>query len=159
MHFQSGDDITSWLAHWQQEGLPTATRALAAGLSPVVGFSFYTWNAAEFLALAAELKRLLPTLLVVAGGPHVQQAGDYLGVDPIDVIFLGEAEVSFQEFLDCQNPALWTDINGLAFLAGADIVTTRGPGALPGPGALSLTAGSAGTDRCRRQAAVRLHRL
>jgi hypothetical protein len=124
VHFQSGDDIASWLAHWQQEGLPTANQALAAGLSPIVGFSFYTWNAAEFLALAAELKRLLPSLLVVAGGPHVQQAGDYLGVDPIDVIFLGEAEVSFQEFLDCGNPALWSEINGLAFLAGADIVTT-----------------------------------
>lgn len=97
VHFQSGADINAWLESWQQTGLPLAASALQAGQSPVVGFSFYTWNAAEFLALAAELKRLLPGLLVVAGGPHVQQAGDYLGVDPIDVIFLGEAEVSFQE--------------------------------------------------------------
>ena len=51
--------------------------------------------------------------------------GDYLGIDPIDVIFLGEAEVSFQEFLDCPDPALWVDIDGLAFLDGAAIVTTR----------------------------------
>ena len=125
VHFQSGADINAWLECWQRTGLPLATSALAAGESPVVGFSFYTWNAAEFLALAAELKRLLPGLLVVAGGPHVQQAGDYLGVDPIDVIFLGEAEVSFQEFLDCPSAAQWASIDGLAFLDGAAIVTTR----------------------------------
>ncbi len=125
VHFQSGDDITAWLERWSQTGLPVATSALEAGLDPVIGLSFYTWNAAEFLALAAELKNLLPALLIVAGGPHVQQAGDYLGIDPIDVIFLGEAEVSFQEFLDCPDPALWVDIDGLAFLEGEAIVTTR----------------------------------
>ncbi len=89
-----------------------------------MGFSFYTWNAAEFLALAGELKRLLPDLLIVAGGPHVQQAGDYLGVDPIDVIFLGEAEVSFQEFLDCRDRSGWHGIDGLAFLVDSAVVTT-----------------------------------
>ena len=46
-------------------------------------------------------------LVIAAGGPHVQQAEDYLGIDPIDVIFLGEAEISFQEFLDCGSPAQW----------------------------------------------------
>ena len=124
VHFQSGADIAGWLARWRQECLPTAAQALQSGLSPVVGFSFYTWNAAEFLALAAELKQLLPGLLVVAGGPHVQQAGDYLGIDPIDVIFLGEAEVSFQQFLDCPDRAGWADIDGLAFLDGTTMVTT-----------------------------------
>jgi hypothetical protein len=67
---------------------------------------------------------LLPQLMTVAGGPHVQQAEDYLGIDPIDVIFLGEAEVSFQEFLDCAGPGDWRDINGLAFLDDSAIVTT-----------------------------------
>jgi len=124
VHFQCGPEISDWLEHWRQEELPRAEEALRAGLSPVVGFSFYTWNAAEFLALAGELKQLLPALLIVAGGPHVQQAGDYLGVDPIDVIFLGEAEVSFQEFLDCSDPADWNGIAGLAFLVDSAVVTT-----------------------------------
>jgi len=130
VHFQRADDIAPWLERWQATGLPAARQALAEGLRPLAGFSFYTWNAAEFLALAAGLKRLLPELLIVAGGPHVQQAGDYLGIDPIDVIFLGEAEVSFQEFLDCEDPAEWADIDGLAFLsdpgrADSGIITTR----------------------------------
>jgi len=124
VHFQSADDIAPWLARWRQHELPTATRALEAGLQPLIGFSFYTWNAAEFLALAGKLKALLPQLITVAGGPHVQQAEDYLGIDPIDVIFLGEAEVSFQEFLDCAGPDTWHDINGLAFLNDSAIVTT-----------------------------------
>jgi radical SAM superfamily enzyme YgiQ (UPF0313 family) len=124
VHFQHGDDIALWLENWRREGLPLARQALGLGIQAVVGFSFYTWNTAEFLALAADLKRLLPELLIVAGGPHVQQARDYLGVDPIDVIFLGEAEISFQQFLDCPDPANWAEIDGLAFLGEAGIITT-----------------------------------
>jgi hypothetical protein len=124
VHFQAGGEIVDWLDAWRRDALPRAEEALRCGLTPVVGFSFYTWNAAEFLALAADLKQLLPDLLVVAGGPHVQQAGDYLGIDPIDVIFLGEAEVSFQEFLDCGGRPDWPGIDGLAFLVDATIVTT-----------------------------------
>ena len=125
VHFQSGQDIAHWLEQWQRDELPIARRAAGAGLTPLVGFSFYTWNAAEFLELAAALKQLLPELLLVAGGPHVQQAEDYLGIDPLDVIFLGEAEISFQEFLDCNDPAGWADIDGLAFLVNGAVVTTR----------------------------------
>ena len=124
VHFQCGDDIAAWLEGWRLEGLPQARRALENGLTPVAGLSFYTWNAAEFLALAGELKRMLPELLIVAGGPHVQQAADYLGVEPIDVVFLGEAEISFQEFLDCRDQSDWPAIHGLAFLDGATVTTT-----------------------------------
>ncbi|MCB1841576.1 MAG: radical SAM protein, partial [Halioglobus sp.] len=89
-----------------------------------IGFSFYTWNAAEFLTLAADLRATLPELLIVAGGPHVQQAEDYLGIDPIDVIFLGEAEISFQEFLDCEDREAWPGVNGLAYLQEGQLVKT-----------------------------------
>ena len=99
VHFQSGADIAGWLARWRQECCQQPRRPCNR-LSPVVGFSF-TWNAAEFLPRGGT-ETTLPGLLVVAGGPHVQQAGDYLGIDPIDVIFLGEVEVSFQQFLDCR---------------------------------------------------------
>ncbi len=65
VHFQGADDIAPWLAIWREEQLPVAARAVKEGLQPLVGFSFYTWNAAEFLALAAELKALLPELLIL----------------------------------------------------------------------------------------------
>jgi hypothetical protein len=123
-HFKDSADIERWLKRWQEIELPTALAALAAGLQPVVGFSFYTWNAAEFLALSRQLKTLLPQLLTIAGGPHVQQAEDYLGVDPLDVIFLGEAEVSLQEFLDCADHHNWQHIAGLAYLENDELVET-----------------------------------
>ena len=124
VHFQGGEDIAPWLEKWRRDALPLVQKALQAGVQPLLGFSFYTWNAAEFLGLAGELKALAPEMQILAGGPHVQQAEDYLGIEPIDIIFLGEAEVSLQEFLDCSNPAHWHDIPGLAFLDGSRIVKT-----------------------------------
>ncbi|MEM9254268.1 MAG: radical SAM protein [Pseudomonadota bacterium] len=116
VHFTGDESIATWLAQWREGGLPQARVALAAGVDPIIGFSFYTWNAAAFLELASALKTALPELLIIAGGPHVQQAEDYLGIDPIDVIFVGEAEASLQEFLDCRDTADWKDIDGLAYL-------------------------------------------
>jgi hypothetical protein len=124
VHFQAAQEIESWLHAWQDEGLTLARAALAQNMAPVVGFSFYTWNAAEFLDLLACMKALLPELLFVAGGPHVQQVEDYLGVDPLDVIFVGEAEVSFREFLDCQQRSDWQHINGLAYLENGQLQRT-----------------------------------
>ena len=123
-HFVNTEAIEDWLANWKKEGLPVALAAAKSGVEPLVGFSFYTWNAAEFLALSRALRELLPELLIVAGGPHVQQAEDYLGVDPIDVIFIGEAEVSFQQLLDCPNKNDWKDIAGLSYLENDKIVET-----------------------------------
>ncbi len=124
VHFQQAQDIAPWLQQWQREGLTVARAAHRAGLPPVVGFSFYTWNAAEFLALARQLKQLQPELLIVAGGPHVQQADDYLGSEALDVIFLGEAEISFQEFLDCAARSDWRSVAGIAYLEAGAVVTT-----------------------------------
>jgi Radical SAM superfamily/B12 binding domain len=124
VHFQAADEIESWLQDWQDEGLPLARAALAQNMAPVVGFSFYTWNAAEFLDLLARMKALLPELLFVAGGPHVQQVEDYLGVDPLDVIFVGEAEISFREFLDCRQRSDWQNIKGLAYLEDGQLQRT-----------------------------------
>jgi hypothetical protein len=124
VHFQGPDEIEAWLDEWREQHLETALAALAQGIQPVLGFSFYTWNAAEFLHLAEQVKTSLPELLTLAGGPHVQQAEDYLGIDPIDVIFLGEAEVTLQEFLDCSGRETWKDIHGLAYLENGSIVTT-----------------------------------
>ncbi|MCZ6829248.1 MAG: cobalamin-dependent protein, partial [Gammaproteobacteria bacterium] len=110
VHFHDSAAITSWLTEWQVQQRPRAERALQLGLQPAIGFSFYTWNAAEFLELAAALKADLPGLLSFAGGPHVQQAEDYLGVDPLDAIVLGEGEVTFQQLLDASGPEEWPQI-------------------------------------------------
>jgi hypothetical protein len=124
VHFRNGQHIDEWLETWRSTLRPRAERALELGLQPVIGFSFYTWNAAEFLELAHTLKQELPELLSIAGGPHVQQAEDYLGQDPLDLIVLGEGEITFQQVLDATGPDCWHDIPGLAFLSGGEVQRT-----------------------------------
>ena len=124
VHFRDIDHLHAWQREWPGSGLVQACEALAAGLQPVVGFSFYTWNAAEFLELVQLLKDTLPELLCIAGGPHVQQAEDYLGHDPIDLIILGEGEVTFCELLDATGAEQWPMIAGLAYLSADQIQRT-----------------------------------
>jgi hypothetical protein len=125
VHFRDIEHLHAWQCEWLNSGLPRAREALAAGLQPVIGFSFYTWNAAEFLGLVQVLKDALPELLCLAGGPHVQQAEDYLGHDPIDIIILGEGEVTFCELLDAAGAEEWPAIPGLAYLSRGQIQRTQ----------------------------------
>ena len=123
VHFLERHELKPWLERWHGELLPMANAAIEQGLQPVAGFSFYTWNAAEFLELVRTLKASCPQLLVIAGGPHVQQATDYLGIDPIDVIVLGEGEATFAEWLDTPRNN-WRDVAGLAYVDNGALVTT-----------------------------------
>jgi len=123
-HFLTTDDIEQWRQRWLEQGLPQAQQALAAGQTPIAGFSVYTWNAAEFLELMGVIKASCPEVLILTGGPHVQQAADYLLVEPVDIVVLGEGEATFQELLDCDDRADWHHIQGLAFVENGSIVTT-----------------------------------
>jgi hypothetical protein len=117
VHFLERDEVASWEQRsWADTVAPRARAALAAGVQPVFGLSCYTWNVAEFLALGERGAADVPGALVVAGGPHVQRAEDFLGVDAIDVVVLGEGEETFTELLDAPDRSAWPDIVGLAFL-------------------------------------------
>ena len=116
VHFRNSEAAAQWQQQWLDSIVPLAKQAIDAGLQPLAGLSFYTWNAAEFLDLARVLKESCPGLLIFAGGPHVQQAEDYLFDEPIDVIALGEGEATFQELMDCNSPEDWPGIDGLAYL-------------------------------------------
>lgn len=115
LHFESAAAVDRWLASGLDGLAATATAALAAGLRPVAGLSVYTWNAAEFLRLAASLRAACPGITIIAGGPHVQVAEDYLGQEAIDVVVLGEGERTFQQWLDAP-PGGWHAVDGLAWL-------------------------------------------
>ncbi|WP_373077941.1 radical SAM protein [Zhongshania sp.] len=116
IHFRDSEAVATWQQEWLKTVLPQLEAALSAGQRPVVGFSMYTWNAAEFLSLIHQIKTACPDVLCIAGGPHVQQAEDYLFEDPIDLIILGEGETTFQEILDTPQTEDWTNVKGLAYL-------------------------------------------
>lgn len=124
VHFFGADRIDPWFSDRWRPLLAERARAGAAGSGPVLGFSFYTWNAAEFLALVGRLKADCPGALVVAGGPHVQSAEDFLFQAGIDVVVLGEGEITFQQLLDCPDRAGWPQIAGLAYPAASGIHRT-----------------------------------
>lgn len=125
VHFQSGQDITAWHSAWNADAFSAWSEADGFSQRPVIGFSFYTWNAAEFLDLAATLKKALPHAIIIAGGPHVQQVADYLGTEAIDVVFRGEAEITLQEFLDCTSQSQWHAVAGISYLVDGEIYNTE----------------------------------
>lgn len=67
----------------------------------VAGFSCYIWNIDATLALCRALKRALPEVIIVLGGPEVSyRAGEVLQNNPeVDYILTGEGEESFPRFL------------------------------------------------------------
>jgi tRNA A37 methylthiotransferase MiaB len=130
VHFLQSEEIEGWLADvWKTTELPRARAAVEQGLAPVLGFSCYTWNVAEFLEIIQTLRADCPGLLVVVGGPHVQEAEEFLTSDGIDVVILGEGELTFAELLDAGPKPNYADIEGLAYADAEGVVhrtATRG---------------------------------
>lgn len=123
VHFLVREEVEPWVnEQWQQHLLPRAQQAIAEGLQPVVGFSVYTWNAAEFIDLIRLIRQSCPQIWIILGGPHVQQVEDYLMVDPIDAVVMGEGEFTLMEWLDTAHQQSWHTIPGLAFVEDGAIV-------------------------------------
>lgn len=76
----------------------------------VVGFSTYVWNIRLTLAIAAELKRRKPSMLVVFGGPQVPDRPEAFLQEHrfIDLAVHGEGEVVFTQILDGMRGADWS---------------------------------------------------
>ncbi len=123
VHFRSAAQAERW-AGAEFEALAAA--AIDPEYPPVAGLSVYTWNAAEFSALARQIRLHCPGVVVVAGGPHVQQAGDWLGSEAIDVVVLGEGELTFQQLLDTPR-SRWEGIPGIAWLDSIGMLRRSAP--------------------------------
>ena len=111
IHFNVDDDVEDWI-NSSLNDTPTQT---------LFGLSFYTWNTAAFLELSRAIKNHCPDALIVAGGPHVQQAEDFLFDEAIDIVVLGEGEITFTKILDAINEnenenKSWQQVKGIAYL-------------------------------------------
>lgn len=67
----------------------------------VVGFSCYIWNIRFVLDVAADLRSIMPEVVIVLGGPEVSyNACQVLEQNPfVDMVMVGEGEITFREFL------------------------------------------------------------
>ena len=85
----------------------------------VVAATAWLFNHEPLLHLLVRLKALMPSCLVVLGGPEfLGDNADYLRSHPfVDALFRGEGEESFPRWLTCwDRPAAWGDIAGLCYI-------------------------------------------
>jgi anaerobic magnesium-protoporphyrin IX monomethyl ester cyclase len=77
-------------------------RSLAGEGADLVAFSCYIWNVESTRRLASDLKRLLPGILIVVGGPEVSYtAEEFLREnEAFDCVIRGEGEKTWQEFME-----------------------------------------------------------
>ena len=75
---------------------------LCAGAPDLIGLSCYIWNAAYLRQLLPLLRRRLPSVILVAGGPQASfDCADFWEKNPeFDHLLAGEGEVSFPLLLD-----------------------------------------------------------
>jgi radical SAM superfamily enzyme YgiQ (UPF0313 family) len=72
--------------------------AIVAHDPKIVGVGVYIWNAAQSLALVADLKRLRPDVTIVIGGPEVSYETDRQEIVQLaDYVITGEADLAFAE--------------------------------------------------------------
>jgi anaerobic magnesium-protoporphyrin IX monomethyl ester cyclase len=129
-------------------------RRIVAEQADVAAFSCYIWNIEQTLRLASDLKQVNPRTLIILGGPEAS-FGTFELMErhrSVDCIVKGEGEETFRQCVRAlarrgeEGPrhANLSDIDGLVFRAGEDIVATpeRPPltdlDAIPSPFALGL---------------------
>lgn len=99
----------------------------------VVAFSCYIWNVESVTRIAADVKKVSPETLLVAGGPEVSYCAEEFLRDnsAFDFVVCGEGEKSWQEFLTIlakkgASPITTLEIPaGIAYRNKTDIVAAR----------------------------------
>lgn len=67
----------------------------------ILGISCYIWNMSYIKQLLPTLKKILPNMTIILGGPEVSyNSEDLLTNYDVDLIMEGEGEVTWQEYLD-----------------------------------------------------------
>ncbi|MGE5544098.1 MAG: DUF4080 domain-containing protein, partial [Bacillota bacterium] len=83
------------------ESLDHILRSLVRAHPEMVAFSCYIWNIEDTVKLAQNMKKVLPSVVIVVGGPEVSyDSVRFLNDNPsIDMVVRGEGEETFRELL------------------------------------------------------------
>lgn len=105
-----------------KESLASMTKFIIDMNPDVLGLSTYIWNGEQSAQLIIELKKLKPTLIVIAGGPEMGEAiPHYFAKAPIDYIVKGEAEDVFVPLLKCIDRKETASLPGVATPNNTDV--------------------------------------
>ncbi|MED1600953.1 B12-binding domain-containing radical SAM protein [Alkalihalophilus marmarensis] len=91
----------------------------------VIGFSCYIWNIEETLKVIEMLKKVMPEVKIVLGGPEVSyDTKDWLEMTPdADFIVVGEGEETFKQLLEeLSTTAKYHMVFGLAYRKGEEVI-------------------------------------
>ncbi|BCJ86517.1 B12-binding domain-containing radical SAM protein [Effusibacillus dendaii] len=95
----------------------------------LVGFSCYIWNITETIAVIKRLKKVLPRLKIVLGGPEVTyETKEFLERHPeVDFVVVGEGEQTFLELLQAVSVGRGAEgIRGVSYREG-DLIWENPP--------------------------------
>ncbi len=99
----------------------------------VIGFSCYIWNIEMVINIISVLKKILPDITIILGGPEVSYDFDYLFQKGADIVIIGEGEktslevISYLDKIYDKNDNYFDicDIDGIAFYNGEKVVVTK----------------------------------
>ncbi len=89
----------------------------------IIGFSCYILNIEETLNICSTLKKILPNITIILGGPEVSYDPiKFLKYSYIDIVVIGEGEVAFYEIIKNMTNGLPLDnIQGMAYKNNGEI--------------------------------------
>ncbi|KML06235.1 B12-binding domain-containing radical SAM protein [Rossellomorea marisflavi] len=85
----------------------------------VIGFSCYIWNIEETINVIGILRKIMPDVKIILGGPEVTYDVPYWleRLTDVDFIILGEGEESFKQFLtEANGDEDWDKVAGIAYM-------------------------------------------
>ncbi|WEG16032.1 B12-binding domain-containing radical SAM protein [Alkalihalophilus pseudofirmus] len=91
----------------------------------VIGFSCYIWNIEETLKVIEMLKKVMPEVKIVLGGPEVSyDTKEWLEMTPdADFVVVGEGEETFKQLLEeLSTTAKYHMVFGLAYRKGEEVI-------------------------------------
>ncbi|MEI2664973.1 B12-binding domain-containing radical SAM protein [Rossellomorea sp. LJF3] len=86
----------------------------------IIGFSCYIWNIEETIKVIQILRKIMPEVTIILGGPEVTYDVPYWleRLEDVDFIVIGEGEESFKQLLDqLDGDKDWSKVHGVAYLA------------------------------------------
>ncbi|WP_248929921.1 B12-binding domain-containing radical SAM protein [Paenibacillus hamazuiensis] len=95
----------------------------------VLGFSCYIWNIEETIQVVKMIKKIMPELKIVLGGPEVSYDTDYwMGRLPeVDFIVMGEGEETLHHLLqELSGARKFHFVYGLAYRKGSEVIINPG---------------------------------
>lgn len=95
----------------------------------VIGFSCYIWNIEETIEVISMVKKIMPEVKIILGGPEVSYDTEYWmdRLQDVDFIVMGEGEETFHQLLtEIQTTQKYHFVYGLAYRKGSEVVMMPG---------------------------------